>query len=157
MLPRPHRRHVACLMNFELEIAGSCRSTSKPKSAENSIASNPYVIDASADQIDRLERAIVMVGQTRRGHTPVDHDFWCRCDYDYGGDHKGPCARSRRVQVGSPRCSLLGLTPRSHSGGGKERLGRISKMGNPELRALLVVGATTVLRVAETTLGRGCS
>jgi transposase len=27
----------------------------------------------------------------------------------------------------------LGLTPRSHSSGGKERLGRISKMGNPTL------------------------
>jgi transposase len=40
----------------------------------------------------------------------------------------------------------LGLTPRSHSSGGKERLGRISKMGNPTLRALLILGATTVLR-----------
>ena len=43
----------------------------------------------------------------------------------------------------------LGLTPRPDSSGGKERLGRISKMGNPELRALLVVGATAVLRVAR--------
>lgn len=40
----------------------------------------------------------------------------------------------------------LGLTPRSHSSGGKERLGRISKMGNPILRTLLILGATTVLR-----------
>jgi transposase len=30
----------------------------------------------------------------------------------------------------------LGLTSRSHSSGGKERLGGISKMGNPELRSL---------------------
>lgn len=43
----------------------------------------------------------------------------------------------------------LGLTPKSHSSGGKERLGRISKMGNPELRSLLVLGATTVLRYAR--------
>jgi transposase len=35
----------------------------------------------------------------------------------------------------------LGLTPKSHSNGGKERLGKISKMGNPELRSLLVLGA----------------
>ena len=35
----------------------------------------------------------------------------------------------------------LGLTPKSHSSGGKERLGKISKMGNTELRSLLVLGA----------------
>jgi transposase len=43
----------------------------------------------------------------------------------------------------------LGLTPKPHSSGGKERLGRISKMGNPMLRSLLVVGATSVLRHAR--------
>ena len=43
----------------------------------------------------------------------------------------------------------LGLTPRAHSTGGKERLGRISKMGNPTLRTLLILGATTVLRHAR--------
>ncbi|MGY5810060.1 IS110 family RNA-guided transposase [Rhizobium sp. LEGMi198b] len=43
----------------------------------------------------------------------------------------------------------LGLTPRPHSSGGKARLGGISKMGNPELRSLLVVGATAVLRCAR--------
>jgi transposase len=35
----------------------------------------------------------------------------------------------------------LGLTPRAHSSGGKERLGRISKAGNPYLRRLLFLGA----------------
>ncbi len=35
----------------------------------------------------------------------------------------------------------LGLTPRPHSSGGKERLGRISKMGNRYLRRLLYLGA----------------
>lgn len=39
----------------------------------------------------------------------------------------------------------LGLTPRSNSSGGKEHLGRISKMGNPDIRTLLVVGATSAL------------
>jgi len=41
--------------------------------------------------------------------------------------------------------AFLGLTPRQHSSGGKERLGRISKMGNRYLRTLLVVGAHAVL------------
>src|SRR5450759_3206977 len=40
----------------------------------------------------------------------------------------------------------LGLTPRSHSSGGKERLGRISKMGNSTLRSLLIIGATAFLK-----------
>ncbi len=35
----------------------------------------------------------------------------------------------------------LGLTPRAHSSGGKERLGRVSKAGNRYLRRLLYLGA----------------
>jgi transposase len=41
--------------------------------------------------------------------------------------------------------AFLGLTPKQSSSGGKQRLGRISKMGNRELRKLLVVGAHAVL------------
>ena len=41
--------------------------------------------------------------------------------------------------------AFLGLTPKQYSSGGKQRLGRISKMGNRELRKLLVVGAHAVL------------
>lgn len=40
----------------------------------------------------------------------------------------------------------LGLTPKEHSTGGKQRMGRISKAGNERLRSLLVVGATAVIR-----------
>lgn len=43
----------------------------------------------------------------------------------------------------------LGLTPRLHSSGGKERLGGISKQGDGYLRKLLVVGATAVTRMAR--------
>jgi transposase len=45
--------------------------------------------------------------------------------------------------------AFLGLTPRQRSSGGKERLGRITKMGDRYLRKLLVVGATTVLHYAK--------
>jgi len=41
--------------------------------------------------------------------------------------------------------AYLGLTPKQNSSGGKLKLGRISKMGNRNLRKLLVVGAHTVL------------
>ena len=43
----------------------------------------------------------------------------------------------------------LGLTPRANSSGGKERLGRISKMGDQYLRRLLVNGMTSQLRWAR--------
>jgi transposase len=42
----------------------------------------------------------------------------------------------------------LGLTPRQNSSGGKEKLGAITKQGNRYIRKMLVVGATSVLRVA---------
>ena len=42
----------------------------------------------------------------------------------------------------------LGLVPRQHSTGGKPRLGRISKMGQRDLRRLLVSGAMAVVRWA---------
>jgi transposase len=40
--------------------------------------------------------------------------------------------------------AFLGLTPKQNSSGGKPKLGRISKMGNRNLRKLLVVGAHAV-------------
>jgi len=38
-----------------------------------------------------------------------------------------------------------GLTPKPHSSGGKERLGKISKMGNRYIRRLLYLGAMGVI------------
>jgi transposase len=46
--------------------------------------------------------------------------------------------------------AFLGLVPRQNSSGGKDRLGRISKMGDGYLRKLLVIGATSVIRRART-------
>jgi transposase len=40
----------------------------------------------------------------------------------------------------------LGLTPANKSSGGKEKLGRITKMGDQYLRSLLVVGMTSLVR-----------
>jgi len=43
----------------------------------------------------------------------------------------------------------IGLVPRQHSTGGKQRLGGISKQGNRHLRWLLVAGAMAVIRYAR--------
>ena len=42
----------------------------------------------------------------------------------------------------------LGLVPRQHSTGGKPRLGRVSKMGQRDVRRLLITGAMSVIRQA---------
>jgi transposase len=42
----------------------------------------------------------------------------------------------------------LGLVPRQHSTGGKPRLGRTSKMGQRDIRRLLITGAMAVVRWA---------
>ena len=43
----------------------------------------------------------------------------------------------------------LGLTPKEHSSGGKQRLGRISKRGNAYFRRLLIQGAWSVIRYCD--------
>jgi transposase len=43
----------------------------------------------------------------------------------------------------------LGLAPRLLSSGGKEKLGSISKHGNRQLRTLLVVGASSIIKQAK--------
>lgn len=50
-----------------------------------------------------------------------------------------------QFRSGRQLAAWLGLVPKQHSSGGKERLGRISKRGDGYLRKLLVHGARTVL------------
>jgi len=64
----------------------------------------------------------------------------------------GPLARfpnSRKL------VSYLGLNPREHSSGGRQRLGAISKQGNSMLRWLLVEAAQTAARL-DPELRRTC-
>ena len=52
-------------------------------------------------------------------------------------------------RTGRDLAAWIGITPKAHSSGGKERLGRISKCGNKQLRTLLIVGATSILKQAR--------
>ena len=54
-----------------------------------------------------------------------------------------------QFKSGRQFAAWLGLTPLQKSSGGKERLGRISKMGDKYLRQLLVIGATALVRYAK--------
>jgi len=54
-----------------------------------------------------------------------------------------------RFKRGKQVASYLGLIPREHSSGGKQRLGAINKQGNTFMRTLLVESAQTVTRLDE--------
>ena len=54
-----------------------------------------------------------------------------------------------QFESGRHLAAWAGLTPKEHSTGGKQRLGRISRAGNERLRRLLVAGATAVIRAAS--------
>ena len=51
-----------------------------------------------------------------------------------------------RFRKGREFAAGLGLTPINRSNGGKERLGRLSEMGDPYLRSRLVAGMTSLVR-----------
>jgi hypothetical protein len=51
--------------------------------------------------------------------------------------------------TGRDYSAWIGITPRAHSSDGKERLGKISKQGNEQLRTLLIVGSTSILKLAR--------
>jgi transposase len=114
-----------------------------PVAARTALRELADTVEAMAERVETLERAIV---------ARVRQDDDMRRLTTIPG--VGPiAAASLRALVPDPRgfssarhfAAWLGLTPRARSSGGKERLGRISKMGNPTLRTLLVLGATAVL------------
>ncbi len=52
-------------------------------------------------------------------------------------------------ESGRQLSAWLGLVPRQHSSGGKERLRGITKQGDPYIRRLLIIGVTAVLRFSR--------
>lgn len=55
----------------------------------------------------------------------------------------------KQFRSGRHFAAWLGLTPREHSTGGKQRMGGISRAGDERLRQLLVLGATAVIQHAK--------
>jgi transposase len=56
--------------------------------------------------------------------------------------------RGQEFKCGRQLSAWLGLVPGQYSSGGKQRLGRITKAGDPYLRMLLILGARSVLQSA---------
>lgn len=57
--------------------------------------------------------------------------------------------RAKEFKCGRQLSAWLGLVPGQYSSGGKQRLGRITKAGDPYLRMLLILGARALLGAAR--------
>ena len=53
--------------------------------------------------------------------------------------------KGHEFSCGRQFCARLGLVPGQYSSGGKQRLGRITKAGDPYLRTLLIMGGKAAL------------
>ena len=58
-------------------------------------------------------------------------------------------ADPKAFRSGRDFSAWIGLVPKQHSSGGKDRLGSISKQGDRYLRSLFVIGALAVIRYAK--------
>jgi transposase len=58
-------------------------------------------------------------------------------------------ANPKAFRSGRNFSAWIGLVPKQHSSGGKDRLGSISKQGDRYLRSLFVIGALAVIRYAK--------
>jgi transposase len=69
-------------------------------------------------------------------------------DWSDAGDRSGR-ERPRTFRSGRNFSAWIGLVPKQHSSGGKDRLCSISKQGDRYLRSLFVAGALAVIRYAK--------
>ncbi len=126
-----------------IEIVHASEDGRLPQAARFALIELVAQIEGANEHIHKLERAIVIEarrdGDMRRLATIPGVGAIIAASIkplvpDPGG-----------FKSGRHFAAWLGLTPKSHSSGGKERLGRISKMGNSTLRSLLILGATSVV------------
>jgi transposase len=127
-----------------IEIVRDEEDTCLPKAARFALAEVADQIETLTRQIDRLEREIV-------AQAKLDEDMRRLTTVPGVGAITAATVKALvpdpdGFKSGRHFAAWLGLTPKPHSSGGKERLGGISKMGNPTIRSLLVCGATSVLR-----------
>ena len=127
-----------------IEIVRDELNVCLPKAARLALAEIADQIEALTRQIDKLEQGIV--GEVKR-----DEDMRRLITIPGVGAITAASVKARvpdpeGYKSGRHFAARPGLKPKPHSSGGKERLGGISKMGNPTLRPLLVCGALSVLR-----------
>jgi transposase len=131
--------HIAPLLQ---KVAG----TAMPQAAKETLAQLGRVVAQLDAQLAEVDRRLA----ARHKANPVSQ----RLAAVPGVGPLTALTVAARVDVGqfaSARqfAAWLGLTPREHSTGGRQRLGGISRAGSERLRQLLVVGAGAVVRQAR--------
>jgi len=130
-----------------IEIVRDEEDVRLPKAARLALAEIADQIEALTRQIEKLERGIV--SEAKRDEDMRRLTTIPGVGAITAANVKALVPDPDGFKSGRHFAAWLGLTPKPHSSGGKERLGGISKMGNPTLRSLLVCGATSVLRRAK--------
>jgi transposase len=130
-----------------LAIIDDLEDTSLPDMARMALKELAAQIAALTARIDKLDRDIIAT---------VKADEEARRLTSIPGVGPIIAATVRAVvpdpagfRTGRDFAAWVGLTPRAQASGGKERLGAISKRGNKQLRTLLIVGATSVIKLAR--------
>ena len=124
-------------------------------------------IDPATDLPDQARPILAMVAESIRAMQAkiamLDREIKARAKADPVARRLmtipgvGPVVATALVALAPPASTFrrgrdfaawVGLTPRQNSSGGKERLGRISKMGERNLRRLIILGASSAAKVA---------
>jgi transposase len=117
---------------------------------------HPLVRELGQRYVDHIARLDVEIGELekRLRRLARDNEMSARLQTMPG---MGPIIAAAIDAFAPPMATLkqgrdfaawLGLVPRQHSTAGKPRLGRISKMGQRDIRRLLIIGAMAVVRWA---------
>jgi transposase len=123
--------------------------------AENGLTSSSRALyQAMYDDWRQMNEAIDRVEKVLKGQAKADEAAQ-RLMQMKGVAHKIATAtiahagNGHAYKSGRHFAANLGLVPREHSSGGKQKLGGITKRGNRYLRRLLIQGAWSVVRNAE--------
>ena len=130
-----------------IEIVRDEEDARLPPAAHFALSELANQIEWTKQRIDKLERAIVI--EAKRDEDMRRLVTIPGVGVIIAASIKALVPDPNGFKSGRHFAAWLGLTPRSHSSGGRERLGRISKMGNSTLRSLLILGATSVLKHAR--------
>ncbi|RWK58167.1 MAG: transposase [Mesorhizobium sp.] len=109
------------------------------------------VCSALLDQIEQLSSRLAALKKTidtlskqaatsRRANHARCWPYRCPCPF---------APPMETFKCGRDFAAWLGLVPRQKSSGGKQRLGKVSKMGQRDIRRLLIIGAMAVVRWAS--------
>ena len=113
-----------------------------PRGLERALLIAKRILDGEALEIpEEAAKVVLMLSQrlaTIPGIGPIGASALAASVTDPG-----------QFRSGREFAAWLGLTPRQNSSGGKERLGRITKMGDRYLRKLLFVGMMSLVRRAK--------